>query len=159
MKKLTILLAASAIAAAFTAPASAAIYMKYDGVDGEAKAASFGRGSGAMQSLDLTINEDPVAVGLLLPAVQGAREAASSMRAAPGRPKRFSTFELTDDSAGKTWTLHDAQAIPGGGAHKVKILFRCKDWSSFRTGRTGSDCAAPGRKGNVETEFKVEKGE
>lgn len=85
MKKLTILLAASLIAAAFAAPASAAVFMKYEGVDGEAKSASFGPGSGGMQSLDLTTGEDPVAIGLLLPAVQKVREAASRSSAAHPR--------------------------------------------------------------------------
>ena len=160
MKKLNVLFAAGLIAAALAGPASAAAYIKYDGVDGNVQSASFGRASGGMQSLDLTTGEDPVAVGLLLPAVQKAREAAARSNA-QGRPKSFSSFEFSN--AGKTWTLHDARATPNG-ANRVKILFRCKDWVDNRSGAEGSDCGSAygkdGKKGgNVEFEWKTEEGE
>lgn len=150
MKKRSIAIAA-ALASLMISPAFAAAYIKFDGVDGEAKSASFGRGSGGMQSLDLTTGEDPVAIGLLLPAVQKVREAASRASRA-GRPKSFSSFEFSDGR--NTYVLHDATAHPNG-ANRVKVLFRCKDWTDA-AGKQGTDCA---RKGNVETEWKVEKGE
>ncbi|MEZ5892471.1 MAG: hypothetical protein R3C58_04905 [Parvularculaceae bacterium] len=153
MSNLKKILAAGAIAAALMEPAFAAAYIKFDGVDGEAKSASFGRGSGGMQSLDLTTGEDPVAVGLLLPAVQSAREAAR--RTGAGRPKSFSSFSFDDGR--KTWTLHDATATPNG-PNAVKILFRCKDWLDQATGAEGSDCGGAG-KGKVEASWKIEKGE
>lgn len=152
------MLAAGAMATALASAAFASpAYIKFDGVDGEVKSASFGRASGGMQSLDLTTGEDPVAIGLLLPAVQKVREAASRS-SAQGRPRSFSTLRFEDDRAGKIWTLHNAQATPAGRGNRVKILFRCKDWTDMATGEQGSDCAGA-RNGKVETTWKVEKGE
>ncbi|PQA89641.1 hypothetical protein [Hyphococcus luteus] len=155
MKKLTCLLAAGASAVAFAASAHAAAYIKFDGIDGEAKAAEW-RGA---NTLYLTTEEEPQAVGLLLPAVQAAREAA---RRTSARGRTVDEFEIED--AGKRWTLYDAKVMPTRDPYTVEISYRCKDWTDMRSGRKGSDCASAygkdGKKGgNVETTWKVEKGE
>lgn len=150
MKKLTLLLAACAASASFAASANAAAYVKYDGVDGEAKSAQWSGDN----KLYLTTDQDPQAVGLLLPAVQAAREAAR--RTSSGRARSFAKFEIED--GGKRYTLHNAQVRPTSNPHRVEITYRCKDWKNLRNGKTGSDCGGV-RKGHVETTWKVEEGE
>lgn len=151
MKKFVISLAAAAVAISFTASANAAAYIKFDGVDGEAKSAEWRGGN----TLVVTTGEEAVLIGLLLPAVQKAREAAS--RPAPGRARKVAQFEIED--GGKSWTLHDATISPTGDPHTVEIAYRCKDWTDARSGKSGSDCPGAARKGEVEAEWKVEKGE
>ncbi len=154
MKTIKTMLVAGVLSVGFAMAANAAVFVKYDGVDGEAKDAQW-EGAG---TLWLTTESDPVAIGLLLPAVQKVRSAARPARAATVRMRAFESFELTDTDAGMQWTLHDATAAPAG-ENRVKIAYSCKDWRNLRTGETGSDCARPAARGNVETEFKVEKGE
>lgn len=134
MKKLACSLAAAAVAIGFAASANAAAYIKFDGVDGEAKSAEW-RGD----TLVLAIGEDPVAVGLLLPAVQKVREAAR--RVPSGRPRKVATFEI--DAGGRSWTLRDAIVSPTNDPYTVEISARCKEWTDNRTGKSGGDCVAP----------------
>ncbi len=135
-------------------------------------------GSGAAagrQSAQLTIkeNKQAVLVGLLLPAVQSAR-AATSARSTTGRvaerlrhKDRMTYHETARGRVAKSWTLHDVEyrrlRATGrvGATHTLNITYKCKDWKNLATGKAGSDCNQParGKKGNVETEFKVEKGE
>lgn len=149
MTKLKILTAAAAMAALLAAPANAAWYAKFDGVDGDFKSAQF---SGA-HTLYLTAPEDdPSTIALLLPAVQKVREAAPRPRAT----RSFQSVELR--SGRKTYTLYGARAQATGKANRVKVTYRCKDWRELRTGRTGSDCPQAAS-GKVETTWKVEEGE
>ncbi len=152
MKKLTICLGAIAVAISFAASANAAAYIKFDGVDGEAKSAEW---SGD-RTLYLTTEDEPEAVGLLLPAVQAAREAARSTKSARGRS--FDAFEVED--GGVRYTLYDAQIQPTGEDRRVEVSYRCKDWTNLRSGETGSDCAQP-RRGKIagrEATWKTEEG-
>lgn len=160
MNKFANSLAAAAVAISFAASANAAGYIKFDGVDGEATSAEWRGGN----TLVITTGEEAVLVGLLLPAVQAAREAAS--RPAPGRARKVAAFEIED--GGKSWTLHDATIRPTGDPHTVEIDYRCKDWIDARSGKSGSDCPGAARAGygkdgakggNVEYEWKVEEGE
>lgn len=134
MQKFALTLAAIAAAIGYAASADAAAYIKFDGVDGEAKSAEW-RGD----TLVLTTGEDPVAVGLLLPAVQAAREAAR--RVPSGRPRKVASFEI--DAGGRSWTLRDATISPTNDPHTVEIDSRCREWTDNRTGKSGGDCAAP----------------
>lgn len=151
MKKFVISLAAAAVAIGFTASANAAAYIKFDGVDGEAKSAEW-RGGNA---LVVTTGEEAVAIGLLLPAVQKVRDAAS--RPQTGSARKVAEFEI--DNGGKSWKLYDAIISPTGDPHTVEISFRCKDWTDARSGKSGSDCPGAARKGKVEAEWKVEEGQ
>jgi len=160
MNALKTILAAGAMTIALIGVSNAAWYAKFDGVDGDVQAASWGGGN----TLWLTTGEDPTEVGLLLPAVQTAREAARNAKTSAGRPKKFSEFELTDTSAGKSWTLYDAVATPAGG-NRVRIDYRCKDLQDLRTGEMSSDCPQAfgaderRKKGKVDASWKVEEGE
>lgn len=157
MTKLTILTAAAAMAALLAAPANAAWYAKFDGVDGDFKSAQF---SGA-HTLYLTAPEDdPSAVALLLPAVQKVREAA------PARSRATRSFQSVELRSGrKTYTLYGARVQATGKPNRVKVTYRCKDWRELRSGRTGSDCPQAaygkdgGKDGKAETTWKVEEGE
>jgi len=159
MNTLKTLVAAAALTVGLAGAANAAIHVKYEGVEGNIQSASWGGGN----TLWLTTGEDPVEVGLLLPAVQAAREAARRSKSSAGRARTFDEFEVTDTASGKSWTLYDAVAKPAGG-NRVRIDYRCKDWEDLRSGRVGSDCpqayGKDGKKGgNVEFEWKVEEGE
>lgn len=139
-------------------------------------------GAASRQSATLTIKENQLAVrvGLLLPAVQKVREAAPSTQ--PSRTanaglggvasttKRAGRMTYDETAGGrvvKRWTLRDVEyqrpraTGRDGATHTLNITYRCKDWTVIATGKTGSDCNLParGKRGNVETEFKVEKGE
>ncbi len=133
MKKFTVVLASAASALAFAATAHAAAYIKFDGVDGECKA----EWSGA-NTVYLTTDEEPQAVGLLLPAVQKAREAAR--RSSSGRGQTVDEFEIEEGD--KRWTLYDAKIQPTSDPHTVEVNYRCKDWMDLDTGAKGSDCRA-----------------
>ena len=135
MKKIACIALASAAAAVFANTADAAAYIKFDGVDGESKSAAW-QGDNA---LVLTTEDDPVAVGLLLPAVQQARE--SARRTGGARPRAIDDFEIA--MGARTYVLHGAVARPTKDPHTVKVTFRCKDWTDDRTGAAGSDCPAP----------------
>ena len=148
MKKLTVILAASAIA--FSATAHAAGYIKFDGVDGEAKSTEW---SGA-NTVFVTTEDDPQTVGLLLPAVQKVREAARPTRGS--RSRTVDEFEIED--GGRRYTLHDAQIEPTNDPYTVEINFRCKTWEDMRSGRKGGDCTPRAAKGKVEATWKVEEG-
>lgn len=155
MNNVKTILAAAALTVGFAGAANAAVYVKYDGIDGEAKAAEW---SG--NSVWLTMDNDPVAIGLLLPAVQKVRAAAPRRGKTGGGPRVrvFDGFEYTDTRTGMSYVLHDAKASPAGG-NRVRIDYRCKDWRNDRTGAQGSDCGGRARKGNAETTWKVEEGE
>ncbi|MEO1137074.1 MAG: hypothetical protein AAFW68_10790 [Pseudomonadota bacterium] len=154
-------LAAAALTIGCAGAANAASFVKFDGIDGEAKAAEWGGGN----TLWLTMNEDPQAIGLLLPAVQKVRAAAPRRSNTGGGPRVrvFDGFEYTDTRTGMSYVLHDAKASPAGGK-RVRIDYRCKDWRNNRTGAQGSDCVQAramrsSKGGNVETTWKVEEGE
>jgi Type VI secretion system effector, Hcp len=178
--------------------ADAAGYMKLGDIKGESNAAgdanhdkwidvlsidwgSHKPGAGS-QSATLTIkeNQQAVLVGLLLPAVQSVREAASSTQPSRAATAGVGGVTSTTKKAGrmtydetargrvvKRWTLRDveyqrARATGRDGArHKLNITYRCKDWTVIATGKAGSDCNLParGKRGNVEAQHKVEKGE
>jgi hypothetical protein len=157
MNKLTTLITAGAVALALIGPAAAAWYAKFDGVDGSVKSAEWRGGA-----LYLTTDEDPEAIGLLLPAIQGSHEAAR--RSTPARARKVAEFELSNGA--KSWTLYDAQILPTSNRKEVEVRYRCMDWADSRTGKLGSDCPgglAAGKDGakggNVEFEWKVEEGE
>lgn len=135
MNMMKTLMIAGAMAVGMAASANAAIYIKFDGVDGDVKAADW---DGA-NTLWLTTDKDPQAIGLLLPAVQKVREAAPRSRSGGPHVRVFDGFEVTDTSAGMTYMLHDAKAAPAG-ENRVKITYRCKDWRNLSTGEKGSDC-------------------
>lgn len=80
MTKVKCLLAACAMTAGLMATANAAVYVKYEGVDGEAKSAEQSEGA----ARQLKAGEEPQEAALLLPAVQSAREAATKR---PARKK------------------------------------------------------------------------
>ncbi|MEO1251375.1 MAG: hypothetical protein AAFW81_03395 [Pseudomonadota bacterium] len=125
-------------------------------------------------TLWLTTDEDPQAVGLLLPAVQKVREAA---RRPDAKSARVATAVQTASQVGKhetlaltdgdmDYVLYDVVVTPADGDRRVRVEYRCKDWTNRRTGEEGSDCrgakgeaAKTGKKGNVEVEWKVEEGE
>jgi len=154
MNALKTILAAGAMTVAIAGAANAAIYIEYDGIPGNVQSAAWGGGN----TLWLTTDEDPGEAGLLLPAVQPAREAARRVQVpSAARPKKFSEFELTDTAAGKTWTLYDAMVTPAGG-NRVKIDYRCKDWEDLRSGAVGSDCPQAKKKGSLDYNWKVEEG-
>jgi Type VI secretion system effector, Hcp len=140
-------------------------------------------GAAGRQSATLTIkeNQQAVLVGLLLPAVQSVRGAASSAQprradsagvggVASNKTKKARRMTYDETARGrvvKRWTLRDVEYQRlrargrDGARHKLNITYKCKDWTVIATGKTGSDCNLPARKGrgNAETEFKVEEGE
>lgn len=157
MNKFTTLIAGAAVALALISPATAAAYIKFDGVDGSVKSAEWRGGA-----LYLTAETEEQAA-LLLPAVQAAREAAK--RSKP-QARKVAEFELSN--GGKTWTLYDAVLRPTSDPKQVEVSYRCMDWADSRTGKSGSDCPGAARAGygkdgakggNVEYEWKVEEGE
>jgi hypothetical protein len=152
MNKLTTLITGAAVALALISPAAAAWYAKFDGVDGSSLKAAEWRGG----ALYLTTDEDPEAIGLLLPAIQGSHEAA---RRSTARVRKVAELELSNGA--KSWSLYDAQILPTSNRKEVEVRYRCMDWADSRTGKSGSDCpgAAAGKGGNVEFEWKVEEGE
>lgn len=164
------LLAGAALAVFCASPAFAAGYLKIGDIKGESTAASMQRGWIAVDSASLgetrgviTVGEDPVAIGLLLPAVQKARR---SSLPPPAKSKKVGhlTYRETDGGrAGKTYWLKNVEISPAGesaGAHRLQLDYDCMDWRDDATGDTGGQCgAARKKKGNVETEWKVEEGE
>lgn len=163
-------------ALAFGGGASAAGYLKIGDIKGEATANdghkdwinlqsfSFGAsraGAPADHEAEITLGQDPQAIGLLLPAVQKARDAAA--RSKPRRHPVATYREVSDDGKVlKTYWLRDVVLTPGAeGA--MKVAYSCKTWRDEATGATGGDCddAAPARakgKGKVEYNWKVEEG-
>ncbi len=161
--------------------ASAAGYLKLGDIKGEATAAdghkewidveSFsmpvhkpgGAASSAPQQGTLTIgDQDPVAIGLLLPAVQKVRDAAarSQTRTAPK-----ATYRETDANGRviRTYWLSDV-TLKRGVSGAIDISYRCKTWRDERTKKTGGDCPGDAEavqtksKGKVEATWKVEEG-
>ena len=175
--KLRIILAAAA--AAFLCSggaASAAIYMKLDGVKGAGKAAggewinvesvSWGAPSGGRQSGVLTVTEgsDPVAVGLLLPAGQKGRGAAARASPAPAAPegagigagevagftKQKAGAMRLREADGKEWTLYDVEIVrpraSGRAADTHRLPFTYACREWTKGADTGGDCTAAKKK-------------
>ena len=186
MGRLTANIVGSAVVAALAlgGAASAAGYLKIGDIKGESTDAdhkdwinldsvSFGThkpgsgaaaraGSGGAQgSMTLTIgDQDPVAIGLLLPAVQKVREAAARPQS---RHVPVATYREVDDDGKvvKTYWLHDV-TLKRGVAGAVDVDYACKTWRDERTKRKGGNCEAPAMsksKGKVDATWKVEEGE
>lgn len=188
--KLRIVLAAAAAAFLCSAgAASAAIYMKFEGVKGESKAArgdwieiesfSWGATSGARKNGVLTVKEgaDPVAVGLLLPAVQKVRDAAAATparsvpkgtgigagKASHSARQKAGALRLREAN-GKEWTLYDVEIVRPRASgrtaetHRLPFTYACREWAHGAD--KGGDCteAAKKKKGTVDYGWKVEEG-
>lgn len=83
------------VALAFSSSAFSAAYIKFDGVDGEAK--------NTMPQNTQIQSTQPTSVGLLLPAVQSAREAArrsSSSAPTKGQKKGYTEY---------TWKVEEGE--------------------------------------------------
>ena len=104
----------------------------------------------------ITLGEDPVAVGLLLPAVQKVRAPAARAGARDKKAGRITFSETAEGRVTKTYWLQNAVISPTADSSRVRVSYDCKSWRDALTGDTGSDCA---EKGKVETEWKVERGE
>lgn len=169
--------------------AQAAGYLKLGDIKGEATEASdpnhdkwidvlsvsWGQskpGAAGRQSATLTIkeNQQAVLIGMLLPAVQKARSTQPSragVAATTQKARRMTYDETARGRVVKRWTLRDVEyqrlraSGRDGASHKLNITYKCKDWTVIATGKTGSDCNLPARRGrgNAETEFKIEEGE
>ena len=100
--------------------------------------------------------EDPVAVGLLLPAVQKVRAPAARAEARDKKAGRVTFSETAEGRVTKTYWLENAVISPTADARRVRVSYDCKSWRDALSGDTGSDCA---RKGKVEAQWKVERGE
>lgn len=146
------------VALALGGPAYAPIYMKFDGVDGETAAKdhkdwieiesiSFGATSSGRMRGTITTGEDPVAVGMLLPAVQKVRDAAN--RSSSSTTARKSPLVVYREDAGdktvKTYWLRDVELSPAKDG-QVRITYACKTWRDEATGKKDTDCP-PARKG------------
>ena len=123
----------------------------------EVSSVSWGATSGdGKQQAWITLGEDPVAVGLLLPAVQKVRAPAARAPLRDKKAGRITFSETADGRVTKTYWLRNAVISPTADAARVRVSYDCKDWRDELTGDSGSDCPAKGR---VETEWKVERGE
>jgi len=174
MSRLTANIIGSALVAALAlgGAASAAGYLKIGDIKGEATAASdhkdwiiiesmsspIMRQGAADSTLTITSGQDPVAIGLLLPAVQKVREAAARPQKAP-----MATYRKTDANGKviKTYWLKDVVLSPTDKAGTVKLTYQCRTWRDEATKRKGTDCVSPARsksKGKVDATWKIEEG-